>query len=203
MEALQLTGTAEGIVPATPDLDRELMAAAARGDGSAFDSIVQHYGRRVHRQCMRRGLNTDEAADVSQDVFLKVYRSLGNYSHQNAFSTWLYRVTDNACIDYLRSRQRRSAVMQPVPADDLGQEMEFAGQIANPEAELNRGELGERLQNALDGLSHILRESFEMRELEGLRYEHIARRLGVTVGTVKSRIFRARQILCETLSANA
>lgn len=199
METLQLTTEPGCALGGAPLLDAELMEAAAQGDTRAFETIVATYQERVKRQCMRRGLNEDEAADVSQDVFIKVYRSLDRYFHQNAFSTWLYRVTENACIDFCRQRGRRWAVVQPISTDSEGRETEYAGRIAHPGDQHDANEIGARITEALESLTPILREAFEMKELEGIRYDQIAVRLGVTLGTVKSRIFRARQLLTEQL----
>jgi RNA polymerase sigma-70 factor, ECF subfamily len=199
MEMQAMTVEAVALPESAPHAEEALVLAASQGDDRAFEAIVTTYQQRVRRQCQRRGLSPDEAADVSQDVFIKVYRGLERYNHQNTFSTWLYRVTENACIDYCRQRQRRWAVIQPIGTDESGQEMDFAGPIADPEGQHNAEELGARIMAALESLTPMLRTAFEMKELEGLRYEEIATRLGVTLGTVKSRIFRARQILIEQL----
>jgi RNA polymerase sigma-70 factor, ECF subfamily len=199
METLQVTADHGAALGGAPLLDNALVLAAAQGDARAFETIVATCERRVQRQCMRRGLNVDDAADVSQEVFIKVYRNLHRYSDQNSFATWLYRVTENACIDFWRQRQRRREVMQPIPTDDDGHEVELAGRMADPEAQLGANALGRHIAQALESLSPLLRQPFEMKELEGLRYERIAAELGVTVGTIKSRIYRARQILIEQL----
>jgi RNA polymerase sigma-70 factor, ECF subfamily len=200
MEALQLTTHESPARAAAPQPTAGLLQAAAQGDGRAFELIVSTYRQRVLRQCLRRGLNMDEAEDVTQDVFISVYRNLHRYQHQNTFSTWLYRITENACIDLCRRRKRRNAVMQPMPTDADGNEHEPAGHIADPDAQLTANELGRRIAEELQSLSPLIRNAFEMKELEGLRYDQIAKRLGVTVGTVKSRIFRARQLLTQRLA---
>ena len=189
---------ARASVPLPPA--EHLAMAAAQGDKGAFDTIVATYQPIVRRHCQRRGLNADDAADVCQDVFLKVYRALGAYRSQNSFASWIHRVTENACIDFSRQRLRRNAVLQRIPIDEDGHEMELPGRIANPEVYVGNEYMGKRIHAALEGLSPLLRDAFTLKEMEGLRYEQIAARLGVTVGTIKSRIFRARQILTVQLA---
>ena len=185
-----------------PARDNErLLEAAQQGDTGAFNELVAANQRRVVRQCLRRGLNEDEAIDVTQEVFIKVYRSLGRYCHQNAFSTWLFRITENACIDHCRRRSRRQSVLRPIPTDEEGCEAEYAGSEPDPLASMETSAEGERIAAALERLPSKLREAFECKELEGLRYSEIARRLSCTVGTVKSRIYRARQILVAELES--
>ena len=199
METLEMTTDAGIVAASLAQPEEELMQAAVQGDAQAFETIMAMYQNRVKRQCMRRGLSADEAEDVTQDVFIKVFRSLERYCHQNSFGTWLYRVAENACIDFCRQRQRRWAVIQPMITDADGQEMEFTGRIADPENHHDAAEVETRIAGALAGLSPLLRDAFEMKELEGLRYEQIASRLDVTLGTVKSRIHRARRLLTEQL----
>jgi RNA polymerase sigma-70 factor, ECF subfamily len=198
MEALQIateTGAAAGL----PGSDGDLLSAAKQGQPGAFDAVVATYRNRVFNQCLRRGLNEEEAADVTQDVFIKAYRYLDRYEHQNAFRTWLFRIAENTCIDYCRKRAREHAVTQPIPTGEDGDLHDFAGTIPDPQANLEATELRGQIAAALAALSPLLREAFLMKEEQGLRYEEIARQLGTSLGTVKSRIFRARQELMERL----
>ncbi|HKI97808.1 MAG TPA: sigma-70 family RNA polymerase sigma factor [bacterium] len=199
MEALSYTAEEASAVGA-PCTDRDLMLAAQLGQADAFEAIVNQYEQRVFRQCRRRGLSEDEAADVTQEVFIKAYRSLNRYQHQNAFRTWLYRVTENACIDHCRKRARDHAVVQAVPTSEEGDTHEFPSREPDPQAALEAAELRGQINAALAALAPILRDAFLLKEQEGLRYGQIAERLGCTLGTVKSRIYRARQELTARLT---
>lgn len=198
METMQLHETTAA-QPGLADGSAAQLCAAQQGQPGAFDAVMAAYETRVMRQCQRRGLSTDEAADVTQDVFLKAYRWMDRYEHQNAFSTWLYRITENACIDYCRKRSRRQSVMQPIPVGADGHEHEYAGAGRDPEAMLEAGEVSDQIHAAIAALAPILREAFLLKEQQGLRYEQIATELGCSLGTVKSRIYRARQELMERL----
>jgi len=200
MELLHVTNQPAPALDGAARTEADLIQDAMQGDQWAFATITSAYEKRVRWQCMRRGLSADEAADVSQDVFIKLFRNLHLYEPSNPFGTWLYRVTENACIDYCRSRQRRWAIMQAMPTDESGSQIEAIGTTLDPEQQLQANMLGERIADALAGLSPLLRAPFELKELEGLRYDQIAERLGVTVSTVKSRIFRARRALTQELA---
>jgi RNA polymerase sigma-70 factor, ECF subfamily len=184
-----------------PNENERLLEAARQGDAQAFNELVAANQTRVVRQCMRRGLSQDEAVDIAQDVFLKVYRYRDRYTCQQAFSTWLYRIAENACIDHCRRRKRQQALIRPIPVDEAGSEAEFEGREPNPLASMEFSEQGSQLAAAFERLPAKLRQAFEFKELEGLRYSEIARRLSCTVGTVKSRIYRARQILVAELES--
>ena len=201
METLPLLPVEPTVVGGQSSENERLLDAARHGDMHAFDELVASNQRRVFRQCLRRGLTEDEATDVVQDVFIKVYRSLGRYSRQNAFTTWLYRITENACIDHCRRRTRRQALLRPIPMDEEGCETEYAGREPDPLSFMVNREERSRIAWAFQQLPAKLREAFECKELEGLRYSEIANRLHCTVGTVKSRIYRARQMLVTELEA--
>lgn len=199
MEALQLSEMkTEAPQPGGPETS--LPIAAQQGQPGAFDALVAKYRERVRRQCLWRGLSEDDAADVSQEVFVKAYRSLGRYQHHNAFGTWLHRITDNACTDFWRRRGRRLAVIQPMPVDPDGGEYESPSPTADPHAALEQAEVRVAIVEALESLAPILREAFVLKELHGLRYEEIARQVGCPQTTVRSRLFRARQELAERLA---
>jgi RNA polymerase sigma-70 factor (ECF subfamily) len=197
MEALHPhTGTAAGGLSAA---GVALLMAAQQGQPDAFDGVVREYEQRVLRQCRRRGLNESDAADVAQEVFLKAYRSLHRYEHHNAFGTWLHRIAENAITDFWRKRGRALAVVQPVYQDSDGEDQEFAGSGLDPQAAFELAELSGAVAAAIADLAPILRNTLLLKEQEGLRYEQIAAQLGCSLGTVKSRVFRARRELAERL----
>lgn len=173
-----------------PELD--LVKGCLTGDPSAWEAIVRRYQHRIYNLAYRYTGKFDEAEDLAQEIFLKVYRTLSSYRPESgAFVTWLVRVGRNHIIDqYRKHRIERSQT------DSLEIEYEKAAEnpdrFLNPAEALEKRELSERIQHALLRLSEELRESVVLRDLEGFSYEEIAAMLDVPVGTVKSRINRGR-----------
>jgi RNA polymerase sigma-70 factor (ECF subfamily) len=168
--------------------DQELVARVLRGDLDAFAAILARHQHRVYSIAANFAANSDDASDLAQEVFLKAYRSLRHFRGQSAFSTWLYRIAVNACVDYTR-RQARSSCL-PL-ADDLLSAPDEPG--LDPQQELERKELRTELLRAISGLSMKLRVTLVLHDIEGLTHEEIARVVSCSVGTTKSRLFRARE----------
>lgn len=181
--------------------DQELVARAQAGDRRAFDLLVLKYQQKVAGLIGRYLRDPHEVQDVAQEAFIKAYRALGGFRGESAFYTWLYRIAINAAKNHLASRGRRP------PRDDM--EMEVAEQLESggrlremgtPENHLLTEEIAHTVQKALNELPEDLRTAIVLRELEGLSYEEIAEAMDCPIGTVRSRIFRARDAIDKRLS---
>ncbi len=181
--------------------DQELVARAQAGDRRAFDLLVLKYQQKVAGLIGRYLRDPNEVQDVAQEAFIKAYRALAGFRGESAFYTWLYRIAINAAKNHLASRGRRP------PRDDM--EMEVAEQLESggrlremgtPENHLLSEEIAQTVQRALDDLPEELRTAIVLRELEGLSYEEIAEAMDCPIGTVRSRIFRARDAIDKRLS---
>lgn len=181
--------------------DPELVTAAQQGDQAAFGALVEKYQAMAYSLAFRMLGDSEDAADAVQDAFLNAWRALGSFQGQSAFSTWLYRLTSNACIDFLRRAKRRAAVSMTVTDEDedAPHETEVPDERWSPERELERSEAHRAIHAGLAALSAEHREVLVLRELEGLSYQEIAQALGLEEGTVKSRIARARLALRDFL----
>lgn len=175
--------------------DEELVAAWVEGDRAAFDELVRRYSRRVYAICFRYFGNPADAEDAAQDAFVALMRRAHTFAGGAAFSTWMYRVAVNACNDLARKRARR-----PQPA---GVDVAELAQTHTAEDLLGRRELALELTRALDTLDHDTRLAIVLHDVHGVPYADIAERLGVAVGTVKSRIHRGHARLAGVLSQSA
>lgn len=185
-----LVATAEG------PLDQELVARVQRGDKRAFDLLVLKYQQKVANLVIRYVRDPSETLDVTQEVFIRAYRALGAFRGDSAFYTWLYRIAINTAKNFLVAQGRRP------PGDDVEAEMaeqlEVGGRLkdfATPEAQLLTDEIARTLKEAIDDLPEDLRIAITLRELEGMSYEEIAETMSCPIGTVRSRIFRARDAI--------
>jgi RNA polymerase sigma-70 factor, ECF subfamily len=174
-----------------------LIHRAQAGDRAAFDALVRAYDRDVLRLVVRV-IGTEEAADLYQEVFLKVYRSLVRFRFQSSFSTWLYRVVMNVCLDYLRRQKRRMEVQSPAEDDS---KVEFFQTVPedratlDPERSVHAKEIENRIRAAIGDLSPRERMVFELRHYEGLKLRAIGEMCGTTEETAKNCLFRATQKL--------
>lgn len=178
------------------EADQQLVERVQRGDKSAFDVLVLKYQQKVANLISRYIRDPSEVQDVTQEAFIKAYRALPNFRGESAFYTWLYRIAINTAKNYLAALGRRP------PSDDV--EAETAEQMdagvrlkeyATPEHLLLEREIAQTIKAALDDLPEDLRMAITLRELEGLSYEEIARAMDCPIGTVRSRIFRAREAI--------
>ena len=160
--------------------EQALVQQARQGDEGAFAALVEQNQGRIYHLALRMTGNPDDAAELCQEAFLNAWKGLGKFQGESSFSTWLYRLTSNVCIDFLRREKRRSTLSMTVSLDD---------------EEGARQELRDTLRAGLRALSEEHRQVLILRELEGLSYGEIAALLGVEEGTVKSRIARARLAL--------
>lgn len=185
-------------------MTREQEAAVIRkvlnGDTNAYEALVREYEKNVYNLALRMTGNSEDAYDMSQEAFIKAYNSLTSFRGDSKFSVWLYRIVSNVCLDFLRSRNRRPTSSLSMENDD-GEEVELdiADEEQTPEKLLERGLTRDAVRRGLLSLPDDHRQILLLREIEGLSYDEISEALGLEVGTVKSRIFRARKKLCAFL----
>lgn len=181
--------------------EQELVARAKQGDQTAFDQLVRDNEKRIYNLTLRMVGNPDDALDLSQEAFLNAWKGLASFQGNSSFSTWLYRLASNACLDFLRSRKRRQdSTGSPLSLDDEASPPPPADDRAQPDAQLERKERTLALHRALDALPPHHRQILVMRELSGLSYQEISAALELDMGTVKSRLTRARLALKKILS---
>jgi len=181
-------------------VDRELVARVQRGDKKAFDVLVLKYQQKVANLVSRYVRDPGETLDVTQEAFIKAYRALPGFRGQSAFYTWLYRIAINTAKNYLVSMGRRP------PGSDVDSEsaeqQDTSGRMKDtdtPEAQLLTAEIAKTVQQAIEELPEDLRTAVVLRELEGMTYEEIANAMSCPIGTVRSRIFRARDAIDKKL----
>jgi len=176
--------------------DKQLVSRVQKGDSRAFDLLVLKYQHKIFGLISRYVRDADEVQDVAQEAFIKAYKALPNFRGDSAFYTWLYRIAINTAKNYLVSRARR-----PPGSDVEIEDAEYfeAGgrlrEIETPESALFGAELKEVVEGAISGLPEDLRTAVTLREFDGLSYEDIADIMDCPVGTVRSRIFRAREAI--------
>jgi len=180
--------------------DHELVSRAQDGDKRAFDLLVLKYQHKVASLVSRYIRDSSDVMDVTQEAFLKAYRALPGFRGESAFFTWLYRIAINTVKNHLVAQGRRP------PSDDVeaevAEQMDMGArlrEVATPEGHLLTDEIAHTIQRALDDLPEDLRTAIVLRELEGLSYEEIANAMECPIGTVRSRIFRAREAIDKRL----
>ena len=179
--------------------EAKLVQLAAKGDEQAFEQLVKLYEKRVYTMALRLVGNPDDAYDVAQEAFIRVYRSLKGFKGEAKFSTWIYRIVSNLCIDLNRRSRRIRQVPLEQSDDDESFEISIPDERYDPVREFDRSEISLAIEKALSTLSYEHREIFILRELNGLSYAEIADIMLIEEGTVKSRLFRAREKLRSAL----
>jgi RNA polymerase sigma-70 factor (ECF subfamily) len=182
--------------------DQQLVARVQKGDKKAFDLLVLKYQHKILSLVSRYLRNSDEVQDVAQEAFIKAYRALPNFRGESAFYTWLYRIAINTAKNYLVARQRRPPGVDIDIDDAEHYEGDFhLKDIENPENILFGNELKGVVERAINSLPTDLRTAVTLREFDGLSYEDIAAAMDCPVGTVRSRIFRAREAIDKQVKA--
>ncbi|MDP2879555.1 MAG: RNA polymerase sigma factor RpoE [Sulfuricella sp.] len=183
------------------EIDQQLVERAQHGDKHAFELLVAKYQRKLARLLSRFIRNPTEVEDVVQEAFIKAYRALPSFRGESAFYTWLYRIGINAAKNYLVSEGRRPPTTTEFDNEEA-EGFEDAEQLRNintPENELMSKQVAETVNKAMDSLPEELKTAITLREIEGLSYEEIASMMNCPIGTVRSRIFRARETIAEKL----
>ena len=181
--------------------DEELVAAVLEGREECFGEIVERYQGRLVNYIYRILRNVDEAHDLSQDVFVKVYLALSGFNPKYRFSTWLFRVAQNAAIDYIRKRRLKTVSLHRPEADDgAGQDWELPSPDRGPYGHLRNRERGGAIHQAIEELPEEYRELISLRHYGELSYDEIATLKEMPLGTVKNKLFRGRQMLKENLA---
>lgn len=183
------------------EVDQLLVERVQRGDKRAFELLVLKYQRKINRLVSRLVRDAAEIEDVTQEAFIKAYRALPQFRGDSAFYTWLYRIAINTAKNYLASQGRRA----PTTTDNAAEEAETFDEadqlrdINTPESLLMSKQVGETVNRAMEALPEELRMAIQLREIEGMSYEDIALAMECPIGTVRSRIFRARESIAAEL----
>jgi RNA polymerase sigma-70 factor (ECF subfamily) len=179
------------------DIDQQLVERVQRGDKAAFDLLVVKYQRKIFRLLSRLIRDTAEIEDVAQEAFVKAYRALPNFRGDSAFYTWLYRIAINTAKNYLVSQGRRAPTSTQADVEDAEtfDDGDHLRDLNTPDSMLVTKQVAEAVNRAIDQLPEDLRTAIVLRELEGLSYEEIAESMQCPIGTVRSRIFRAREAI--------
>ncbi len=182
--------------------DQELVARAKAGDQDAFEQLVRDNEKRIYNLALRMVGSPEDALDLSQEAFLNAWKGLASFQGNSSFSTWLYRLASNTCLDFLRTRKRRQEIVgAPLSLDDAEAAPAPADSRFQPDLQLERREREQALRRALDALPPHHRQVLVLRELSGLSYQELSDVLQLDMGTVKSRLTRARvslrKILCD------
>ncbi len=175
--------------------EMKLVLRAQKGDNDAFSELVSLYEKKVYNLTLRMTRNPEDALDLSQEIFIRIYKSLPLFKAQSTFSTWVYSIASNTCIDFTRKEAKRKTL-----SIDEEEYFDIPDLKHQPEACAENNELRKQIAAGIDSLSSEHREVIVLRELNGLSYEEIADALDISCGTVKSRICRAREKLCSYLS---
>ena len=184
----------------TREEEYALVQRIQSGDSDAFAVLMDLYQKQVYHLARRTVGNPEDAADMTQEAFLRAYRAIGSFRGDSKLSVWLYRLTQNVCIDFLRSRGRKPTVSLTVEnEEDEVQELDVADDRLDPEVQYQRKALRDAVRRGLDELPEDYRTILVLREINGLSYAEIGEQLQLEEGTVKSRLFRARKKRCEFL----
>ena len=185
------------------EIDQQLVERAQRGDKQAFDLLVIKYQRKLARLLSQFIRDAAEVEDVTQETFIKAYRSLSSFRGESAFYTWLYRIGINAAKNFLVAQGRRASTTNGFDIEDA-ENLEEGSQLRElntPESELMSKQIAQTIHQTLQELPEELRTAINLRDIEGLSYEEIASIMSCPTGTVRSRIFRAREAIADKLQS--
>ncbi len=183
------------------EVDQALVERAQQGDHKAFELLVSKYQRRLTRLLARFVKDEHEVNDVTQEALIKAYSALPNFRGESAFYTWLYRIGINTAKNFLATNGKKMVISADV-ANEEGEMFDLSDQLADdhtPEAEMMNREILQTVEAAVARLPEDLRRAITLREMEGLSYDEIAQIMDCPIGTVRSRIFRAREVIAKDL----
>jgi len=183
------------------DIDQELVERVQRGDKVAFELLVGKYQRKIVRLISRLVRDPAEVEDVAQEAFIKAYRAIPQFRGESAFYTWLYRIAVNTAKNYLASQGRRTPTSTETDSEDAEtfDDASLLRDINTPESVLMSKQIAETVNAVMASLPEELRNAIALREIDGLSYEEIAELMQCPIGTVRSRIFRAREAIASKL----
>jgi RNA polymerase sigma-70 factor (ECF subfamily) len=183
------------------DIDQALVERVQRGDKAAFELLVSKYQRKIIRLISRLVRDPAEVEDVAQEAFIKAYRAIPQFRGESAFYTWLYRIAVNSAKNYLASQGRRAPTSTEADAEEAEtfSEADLLRDINTPESVLMSKQIAQVVNAAMAALPEELRTAISLREIEGLSYEEISEMMDCPIGTVRSRIFRAREAIANKL----
>lgn len=202
--------SSEGVVRVEPvepavDVDAALVERVQRGDQKAFEMLVVKYQRRIERLIARMVRDVDLVEDIAQETFIRAYRALPNFRGESAFYTWLYRIAVNTAKKAMIGLKRDPLLTESAMASS-GDDNEDSSRVENdlsdgetPESVLASRQIAQTVNAAIESLSEDLRQAITLREIEGLSYEEISEMMNCPIGTVRSRIFRAREAIASRL----
>lgn len=180
--------------------DKQLIADAIAGKQDAFKRLMKKYHNAIYHLIIRMVGNNDDVEDLTQEAFIKAFHSLASFNDEFAFSTWLYKIATNNCIDYLRKRKLKTfSIDRPISSQDGEQQYEIPDDSHTPDTEILQDQQTSTIQYAIDHLPEKYRVVIIMRHQEEKSYEEIADELELPLGTVKAHIFRAREMLYKSL----
>ena len=180
--------------------DEEIVGRVIAGEEDLFEILVRRYQSRIVSHMARMVGSREDAADLAQEVFLKVFQALDRFDPRYKFSTWLFRIAGNAAIDQLRKRRLKTLPLEVPDSDGKVSSSEYKGSDLDPYAMLRNSERGNAIATAIAALAPEFRELIALRHFTGLSYEEIAEVKGMPLGTVKNKLFRARAVLKDRLS---
>lgn len=177
--------------------EKSLLERAKAGEITAFEQLIESYQRKIFNIALRMLGNHDDANDLAQEVLIRIYKSIKSFKEQSSFSTWIYRITTNVCLDEIRKRKNKKTISldEEIKLDDGDIKRQIESDEPSPEDMAEKHELKRIVNDAIAMLSDEHRVAIILRDMQGLSYEEIAEALKLPEGTVKSRINRARQSL--------
>ncbi len=181
--------------------EKALLKKAKNGDIEAFESLVERYQKKVYNIALRMTGNSEDAAEIAQEALIRVFRSLRNFKEEASFSTWIFRITTNLCLDEIRKRKNKQVVYinDEIKLEDGEVKIQIEDKSPGPEEKAQTNEIRRIVNDAIQSLSEEHRTIIVLRDIEGFSYDEIARIVKCPEGTVKSRINRARQSLKDIL----
>ncbi len=182
--------------------EQTLLDKCTKGDVHAFEELVEQYQQGIINHAYSMFLNREDALDMAQETFIKAFNAIASFNRQSSFKTWLFRIATNVCLDELRRRKRRAATVSLTAEEDgdsPGVQIDVADVSADPAEAAQQAFLRQAIEKAIGELDTEYRTAIVLREIEGMDYNEIAKTMGCSLGTVKSRISRARAQLREKL----